>query len=67
MPTPFIEGKVAYGVCSYGQLRAIDIEDGGKRLWEDYTATGAVKPERMGKRFPDAQRGPLFSVRERGI
>lgn len=66
MPTPFIEGKVAYGVCSYGQLRAIDIEDGGKRLWEDYTATGAVKPERWANAFLTPNEDRYFLFNEKG-
>jgi outer membrane protein assembly factor BamB len=66
MPTPFIEGRVAYGVCSYGQLRAIDIEDGGKRLWEDYTATGAMKPERWANAFLTPNEGRYFLFNEKG-
>jgi outer membrane protein assembly factor BamB len=31
--TPVIDGDVVYGVCSYGQLRALDART-GKRLWE---------------------------------
>lgn len=39
MPTPVVQGDYAYGVCSYGQLRCIDLRT-GKRVWEDLTATG---------------------------
>lgn len=64
MPTPFIEGKLAYGVCSYGQLRAIDLEDGGKRVWEELTATGTggIK-ERWANAFltPNGDRYFLFN------
>lgn len=63
MPTPFIEGTTAYGVCSYGQLRAIDLQAGGKRLWEDLTATGAMQPQRWANAFltPHGERYFLFN------
>lgn len=35
--TPMIDGKTIYGVCSYGQLRALDLET-GERLWESVEA-----------------------------
>lgn len=39
MPTPIIEGDVIYGICSYGELRALDLMT-GKRLWATHAATG---------------------------
>ena len=44
MPTPVIDGDYAYGVCSYGQLRCIEVKT-GKRVWETMQAT-------RGKRTP---------------
>ena len=38
MPTPVIDGDYAYGVCSYGQLRCIEVKT-GKRVWETMQAT----------------------------
>ncbi|MGL4549615.1 MAG: PQQ-binding-like beta-propeller repeat protein [Gemmataceae bacterium] len=67
MPTPFVEGRVAYGVCSYGQLRAIDLEDGGSRLWEDLTATGTGgKKERWANAFLTPNGGRWFLFNEKG-
>ena len=40
MATPFLEDDTIYGVCSYGQLRALDLKT-GERLWESLDATGA--------------------------
>jgi len=48
IPTPAIDGDTAYGVCSYGQLRGLDVPS-GKRLWETMQAT-------RGKRTPDKVR-----------
>jgi outer membrane protein assembly factor BamB len=44
IPTPVIDGDTAYGVCSYGQLRGLEVST-GKRLWETMQAT-------RGKRTP---------------
>ncbi|HEX4609035.1 MAG TPA: PQQ-binding-like beta-propeller repeat protein [Urbifossiella sp.] len=47
MPTPVIEGDVAYGVCSYGQLRGLEAKT-GTRLWETMQATrGKRTPEKV--------------------
>jgi outer membrane protein assembly factor BamB len=47
MPTPVIEGDTAYGVCSYGQLRGLDVKT-GTRLWETMQATrGKRTPEKV--------------------
>lgn len=36
--TPMIDGDVIYGVCSYGELRALDLKT-GDRLWSTFAAT----------------------------
>ena len=41
MSTPYIEAGYIYGVCSYGQLRCIRMQDGA-RVWETLAATGAT-------------------------
>jgi len=47
MPTPVIEGDHAYGVCSYGQLRALEVRS-GKRVWETMQATrGNLTPPQV--------------------
>ena len=50
MPTPFIEKGHIYGVCSYGQLRCLRV-DNGERVWEDLTATRDGKETRWGNAF----------------
>lgn len=39
MPTPIVTDTHIYGVCSYGQLRCLDIKTGA-RVWETRAATG---------------------------
>ena len=39
MMTPIFDGTHIYGVCSYGQLRCLDANN-GRRLWETQKATG---------------------------
>jgi outer membrane protein assembly factor BamB len=47
MPTPAIDGDHLYGVCSYGQLRCIEIAT-GKRVWETMKATrGKLTPPKV--------------------
>ena len=47
MPTPIIDGEHAYGVCSYGQLRCIDVKS-GTRVWETMKATrGKLTPAKV--------------------
>jgi outer membrane protein assembly factor BamB len=38
LSTPIIDGDHVYGVCSYGQLRALDART-GERIWESREAT----------------------------
>jgi outer membrane protein assembly factor BamB len=63
MSTPVIQGDHIYGVCSYGQLRCLALND-GHRVWSDLTATGAGKtPVRWGNAFlvPNGDRFFLFN------
>lgn len=47
MPTPVIVGEHAYGVCSYGQLRCIEVGT-GKRVWDTMQATrGRLTPSKV--------------------
>ncbi|MCA9072887.1 MAG: PQQ-like beta-propeller repeat protein, partial [Planctomycetaceae bacterium] len=39
MPTPVLTDSHIYGVCSYGQLRCLDVQT-GERIWESAEATG---------------------------
>ena len=41
MPTPWIKDDTIYGICSYGELRGLELMT-GKRLWETHAATGGV-------------------------
>jgi outer membrane protein assembly factor BamB len=38
MPTPLIVGETIYGICSYGELRGLELMT-GERLWETHAAT----------------------------
>jgi outer membrane protein assembly factor BamB len=40
MCTPVFQGEHIYGVCSYGQLRCLDVAT-GERVWETLEATGS--------------------------
>ena len=47
MATPVVAGDYAYGVCSYGQLRCIEVKT-GKRVWETMQATrGKLTPAKV--------------------
>jgi outer membrane protein assembly factor BamB len=78
MPTPVIDGDTAYGVCSYGQLRGLDVKT-GKRLWESMQATrGKLTPpkvaaepepgasERWSNAFLTPHDGRMFLFNEQG-
>jgi outer membrane protein assembly factor BamB len=55
MPTPVIDGDHAYGVCSYGQLRCIEVTT-GRRVWETMQATrGKRTPEKVAAEPTPAQ------------
>jgi outer membrane protein assembly factor BamB len=63
--TPIIQGDYIYGVCSYGQLRCLDLRT-GKRVWEsdkitDIARWAAVFMVRNGDRyFINNDRGELI-------
>jgi outer membrane protein assembly factor BamB len=67
MDTPFIKDGYIYGVCSYGQLRCIRLED-GSRVWEDLRATGSVKEptERWANAFLIPNGDHVFLPNEKG-
>lgn len=50
MSTPFLDKGSIFGVCSYGQLRCLDIES-GNRIWESMEATTGGKLERWANVF----------------
>jgi outer membrane protein assembly factor BamB len=66
--TPILDGDTIYGVCSYGELRALDAAT-GKRLWEDKTMTrqgrwGSAFMVKNGDRwFVNNDAGELLIVR----
>jgi outer membrane protein assembly factor BamB len=63
MSTPFIRDGYIYGVCSYGELRCLDLKD-GRRVWSDRKATGSEKePTRWANAFlvPNGDRVFLFN------
>jgi outer membrane protein assembly factor BamB len=67
MSTPFIKDGFIYGVCSYGQLRCIRLDDGG-RVWEDMRATGSAKEpvERWANAFLIQHGDRVFIPNEKG-
>ena len=42
MPTPVVTDSHIYGICSYGELRCLDVKT-GKRIWETLEATGKAR------------------------
>ena len=66
MPTPWIKDDHIYGVCSYGELRCLELMT-GKRLWETHAATTG-KSARWGNAFliPHADTDRVFLFNERG-
>jgi outer membrane protein assembly factor BamB len=65
MSTPFIDDGTIYGVCSYGQLRALKLET-GERLWETLAATNPEGPTRWGNAFIVKQGDRFFLANEKG-
>lgn len=54
MPTPVVVGDHVYGVCSYGQLRGLEVRT-GKRLWETMQATrGKLTPPKVAEQSDPA-------------
>ena len=66
MPTPWIKDDHIYGICSYGELRCLELMT-GKRLWETHAATTG-KSDRWGNAFliPQAETDRVFLFNERG-
>ncbi|MFT4589266.1 MAG: outer membrane protein assembly factor BamB, partial [Limisphaerales bacterium] len=65
MATPFIEGDHIYGVCSYGELRCLELKT-GKRIWETFKPTTGGKPIRWGNAFIVKQGDRFFLHNETG-
>lgn len=68
MPTPYIRDGYVYGVCSYGELRCIELAT-GKRVWSDLRATsGDVKEPttRWANAFLTPQGDRWFLFNEKG-
>jgi outer membrane protein assembly factor BamB len=63
--TPFIEDGHIYGVCSYGQLRCLDLTT-GKRIWDTLAATTPERETRWGNAFLIKHQDRFFLFNERG-
>lgn len=63
MVTPFIKDGYIYGVCSYGQLRCLDMK--GDRVWETFQATGGAEV-RWGNAFLVQHDDRYFIFNEKG-
>ncbi|MCL4180739.1 MAG: PQQ-binding-like beta-propeller repeat protein [Verrucomicrobia bacterium] len=63
--TPFIEENHIYGVCSYGQLRCLNLMT-GERLWETLAATTPEQETRWGNAFLVKHDDRFFLFNERG-
>jgi outer membrane protein assembly factor BamB len=66
MPTPWIKDDYIYGVCSYGELRCLELLT-GKRIWETHAATSG-KSARWGNAFltPHAETDRVLVFNEQG-
>ena len=64
MTTPVIRGDTIYGVCSYGELRGLELMT-GKRLWETHAATSG-KSARWGHAFIVPHEDRVFLFNEQG-
>jgi outer membrane protein assembly factor BamB len=66
MCTPVIRDGHIYGVCSYGELRCLRLDDGG-RVWQNLEATGTRgEPQRWANAFIVAQGDRYFIFNEKG-
>lgn len=63
--TPVIEDGIVYGVCSYGQFRAMRLAD-GKRLWETMEVTTGDQPDRWANVFVVNHEDRYFLFNEKG-
>jgi outer membrane protein assembly factor BamB len=64
MPTPVIKDGYIYGVCSFGELRCLELQS-GKRIWQTYAATGG-KSRRWANAFLIEQGDHFFLFNEQG-
>ena len=66
MPTPWIKDDHVYGICSYGELRCLELKT-GKRVWETHQAT-IGKSGRWANAFltPHAESDRVFLFNEQG-
>lgn len=62
--TPMIDGDFIYGVCSYGELRGLELAS-GNRLWSTFEATSKVSA-RWGSAFLVKQEDRYFLFSEQG-
>jgi outer membrane protein assembly factor BamB len=66
MATPVIRDGHIYGVCSYGELRCLRLED-GKRVWQTLEATcGGTVPQRWANAFLIEHGDRYFLFNEKG-
>jgi outer membrane protein assembly factor BamB len=66
MCTPVIRDGHIYGVCSYGELRCLRLED-GRRQWQTLAATsGGDVPQRWANAFIVTQGDRYFLFNEKG-
>jgi outer membrane protein assembly factor BamB len=67
MSTPYIKDGYIYGVCSYGELRCLKLDDGA-RIWQDLRATGSKKEptERWANAFIIPNGDRVFLPNEKG-
>jgi outer membrane protein assembly factor BamB len=65
MPTPAIVDGTIYGVCSYGQLRALKVST-GERIWETRQPTTSGKDLRWGNAFIIQHGSRYFLFNEAG-
>lgn len=63
--TPFLENGYIYGVCSYGQLRCLNMVT-GERVWETFEATTAGGPVRWANAFIVKNGNRFFLCNEKG-
>jgi outer membrane protein assembly factor BamB len=64
MSTPFIKGGHIYGVCSYGELRCLDLNT-GERLWSTHKPITGIST-RWGNAFLVPQGDRVFLFNEQG-
>jgi outer membrane protein assembly factor BamB len=67
MDTPYIKDGYIYGVCSYGEMRCLRLDD-GERVWQDLRATGSVAEptERWANAFLIPNGDRFFLPNEKG-